>query len=226
MKKLLCLSLALCMVLLCAPIVHAETGETDEPLEVNTKVVDRFFEKDFKVFDREGVEITEEFYAAVTEPYQRGDYVFVYTYLKEHVHYAEAREVWVSGARASRQTVRVTRDVYAVVDDEIHGYAEWNSILGYADLTYIVDTNQGEIVSASTPVVRELELSHQHGDAEPTFTVTNKRAKVASDKLSADFSFHVKAEEMVRADWADGVNQMQLAFRYQSDFDFTEYVDY
>lgn len=54
-----------------------------------------------------------------------------------------------------------------------------------------------------------------------------KAAKAeASDKLSAGFSFHVKAEEKVRVDWADGVNQMQLAFRYQSDFEFTEYVDY
>ena len=114
------------------------------------------------------MDITDAFYAALTSEYENKNYSAILTYLQQHVSYAEATETVItpiapinskSVLRSSYDNIRVTKDFYKVVDDEIHGYARHNQFYGTVVLNYVVNSSEGEIISASTPTITHADLN-------------------------------------------------------------------
>ncbi len=233
MKRAICLIVSI--LFFCSLSVGTYAmGMTDEDCFQNANsrlIVDRFFSKQFTVYGKNGENITDEFYATLTAEYENGNYDVVLNYLQEYVSYAEATEKIVTpivaadgvvSPRSSHDNVSVIRSFYKMVDDEVHGYSDHNVIAGDAKLDYVVNSNEGTIVSASAPTIQWIELQYMYGDLPPTVTVSNRRATVASNSLSATFSFHVDASIYVQSIIYPEVNPMGLAYRYSADFSFTE----
>ena len=53
-----------------------------------------------------------------------------------------------------------------MVDDEIHGYARHNQFYGTVVLNYVVNSSEGEIISASTPTITLADLNRHYGDGK------------------------------------------------------------
>lgn len=193
-------------------------------------LVESFFTKQYTVYGLNGEDITESFYDILRPKYQSGDYAAIIIYLQQNVSYAEATVKEITpimtkdGLRSSYDNIRVTRDFYQVVDDEIHGWEGHNAIDGEVVLNYVVNSNEGEIVSASAPTITSVDMRQHFGELAPEITVSNRRATVAANKLYAVFSFHVHAYQHVQDSTDPGVEIMNIAYEYNADFSFTEYA--
>ena len=235
MKKVVSLVFTFLLVGCIAVNAYATSGfdgKTQQDLESEAMVY-RLFSKQYTVYGKNGVDITDAFYAALTSEYENKNYSAILTYLQQHVSYAEATETVItpiapinskSVLRSSYDNIRVTKVFYKVVDDEIRGYASHNQFYGTVVLNYVVNSNEGEIISASTPTITLADLNRHYGDGTPTITVSNRRAVVASNKLYATFSFHLLGEIQVVSDIYSEIDAFGIAYRYNADFAFTEYA--
>lgn len=227
MKKISSVLLVVLIVLLTG------TALADQPSsqldERNVRFVERLFSKTYSIYDNLGREITAEFYDCTTAMYQNGEYNSIIEYLLQNVSYAEfvTKETSTSATRSvgrsSHDNVKVIRDFYKIVDDLNHGLVRQNVIYGTVVLSYVVNSNQGEIISVSNPNVTEADLQYWYGDGTPSVSVSNKSAAISPDKFSATFSFTVNGKIVIESATNPEVNG--IAYRYEADFAFTEYVE-
>ena len=231
MKKLL--STLLVMSLICAGfLVGNAENRTIEPIK-NVGMFDRFYSKQYTIFNRAGEDITADFYEATTTSYLKKDYDAVFDYFDQHVYYAECfKEVPAMNLDSS---VFIQDDLAAnnlavrgvewgfvqAVDDENHGYSNHNIIEGDAYLEYTINTATDLIVSAKKPVITRVALFRQYGDLPPDITVTNRRAQVFGGGTHASFLFHVHADCLVYPYIYDEVNDWQIVYSYNADFNYT-----
>ena len=91
----------------------------------------------------------------MTSKHEAGDYAAIENFLLENVSEAEAcTKSFQPVARASTlRLMSVSRDFYKVVDDEIHGYEDWNAFYGEVELQYYVDTLTSTMTSAKKPII-------------------------------------------------------------------------
>lgn len=233
-EKTICACLIFLLMVCVAVTAYATDGTDIQSLQdaKNKVLIERFFSKQYTVYGKNGENITNDFYTMLTPEYENGNYDIILDYLEQHVSYAEASETVVMpiapnselGLHSSYDNIRVTKDFYQVVDDEIHGYAKHNQFYGTVVLNYVANSNEGEIISASAPTVTLVDLNHHYGDGDPVITVSNRRAVVASNKLSVTFSFHLKGEIQVVSDIYSEIDAFSIAYRYNTDIAFTEYA--
>lgn len=231
MKKLL--STLLVMSLICAGfLVGNAENRTIEPIK-NVGMFDRLYSKQCTLFNRAGEDITSDFYKATTASYLAKNYEAVLAYLKQHVYYAECFEEVPPMNRDSLVSIQDdcnadNLEVRAIewwflkhVDDENHGYSNHNIIEGDAYLEYTVNTTTDLIVSAKKPVITRVELVYPYGDLLPDITVTNRRAQVFGGGTHASFLFHVHADYLVYSYIYPDVNDLQITYSYNADFEYT-----
>lgn len=136
-----------------AATAPATTSQTE------TNFIDRFFTKDFTFLNKQGQDITDYFYETMTSKHEAGDYAAIENFLLENVSEAEAcTKSFQPVARASTlRLMSVSRDFYKVVDDEIHGYENWNAFYGEVELQYYVDTLTSTMTSAKSRLLSLLK---------------------------------------------------------------------
>ena len=226
MKKVTSLLLVFVLFFCSSVGIYAESGNERTVYDTKAKMLaDRFFADSFAVYDSNGADITAEFYAAITPKYQNMDYMGIAEYFMEYAKYAECISVEpASPLRSSRDTVTVTRGFVENVDDLRHGWENHNIIHGTVSLTYVVNSNEGEILSARKPSVVDIDLFHHYGDLIPEIEVSGKTAEISSDRQSATFSFDVYAFMRVYSEIYPEAGDMNLAYEYEASFSFTEYA--
>ena len=204
------LTLIFCMILN-VPSFAATAPATTSQTETN--FIDRFFTKEFTFLNKQGQDITDYFYETMTSKHEAGDYAAIENFLLENVSEAEAcTKSFQPVARASTlRLMSVSRDFYKVVDDEIHGYEDWNAFYGEVELQYYVDTLTSTMTSAKKPIIVFVEMQRGHGDLDPTITVSNRVGSINSNGTKAPFSFHVRSEFEVYSDIYPEVNDLYLA---------------
>lgn len=87
-------------------------GKTQQGLESEAMVY-RLFSKQYTVYGKNGVDITDAFYAALTSEYENKNYSAILTYLQQHVSYAEATETVITPIAPinSKSVLRSTRTI-------------------------------------------------------------------------------------------------------------------
>ena len=106
----------------------------------------------------------------------------------------------------------------------VHGFTGRNIIDGQVELRYVVNSNEGEIISASKPNILYVRLYYQHGELENSAEASQERVSISSDKSRAVFSFHVHGMEYIQDSTDIGTTLLGLAYQYEEDFSFTEYA--
>ena len=76
-------------------------------------MVYRLFSKQYTVYGKNGVDITDAFYAALTSEYENKNYSAILTYLQQHVSYPEATETVITPIAPinSKSVLRSTRTI-------------------------------------------------------------------------------------------------------------------
>ena len=87
MKKVVSLVFTFLLVGCIAVNAYATSGfdgKTQQDLE-SEEMVYRLFSKQYTVYGKNGVDITDAFYAALTSEYENKNYSAILTYLQQHV---------------------------------------------------------------------------------------------------------------------------------------------
>ena len=232
MKKYVSFCLALLLIFCFSSIAYADNELSSFASSSGryAEIASMFFTKQYTLYGKTGNDITSDVYDEITPLYESGRYEAVIEYLFQNIGYAEHITTETlpstSGLNSSSDTIRVTRDFYQVVDDQEHGFQNHNAIFGTVVLTYVVNSNQGEIIRASLPNVTARDLFHYYGDLEPRMSVSGRSASISSDNQSVTFSFTVSGTlEVQSEDIAPEINAFNLAYSYSADFSFTEYAE-
>lgn len=227
MKKIICIVLALSMLFAFSLTSYAESKLIVEEKPNAYKVVDRFFEKEFQMYNSEGEDISSLFYSTMTNKYDNGNYEEILAFLKNYVVFAESFSVHrntdnetSADTRSINSTESATWDFYQIVDDQVHGYTDHNVIFGTADLEYQYNSSTGLITSINALYV-DADLMYEYGDLSPSVSVTNRSYSITGGGTGARYSFKVSARCYVQSDLYGEVNQMDLAFRYSASFSHT-----
>lgn len=233
MKKIISIGLSILFVLCMSSIAYAENDTAPVKRlqsEEDAAIASMFFNKQYVIYDKNGGDITNTFYAAITPMFYSGNYAGVMDYFQENARHAEAITkdttpvLTKSGLRSSHDNVRVVRDFIRSVDDVVHGFTGRNIIDGQVELRYVVNSNEGEIISASKPNILYVRLYYQHGELENSAEASQERVSISSDKSRAVFSFHVHGMEYIQDSTDIGTTLLGLAYQYEEDFSFTEYA--
>lgn len=226
MKKVISVLLSLAIVFSLSFCSFAGNTGTDVSAKL-VEVVDRFFEKDFQLYNFDGENITELFYSTMTEFYAIGDYESIGEFLNANVEYAESshssRAVTCAtfgqllAPLSMNPTTNLTWDFYQTVDDEIHGYEDHNAIYGTAEVVYQYDSSTNLITRINSLNV-DADLFRYYGDLSPSISVRNRSYSIQNGGANARFSFRVDADCLVQSDIYSEVNDLGLAFSYSASF--------
>jgi len=197
-RKMICVLLA---ATLCVSMnAYAAINETPIGASRNQILAERFFLRDYTIWDFNGNDITTAFYQLMTPAYQIHDYDLIANFIRTNVDRAEAFEY--SDAMLLGESVLVTKYCFDwfLVDDLIHGREDHNAFSYEAKLRYKYDAEEDIITHGYAPDVYYYDLDSYYGNLPPEFDISNESYLVTADGSYIEYFFDFAAYIYVQSD--------------------------
>ena len=203
----------------------AATQEVEIVADETISLIDRLFSIHPDIYSKEGIDITGSFYRATEEAYSVGRYDYISAYMDENLGYAEA-VICESGDGiapcASYTPVSVKKWKMQYLREEIRDMEKHNYVSYYVTMNCVYNTNEGEVLSASKPIV-EIDSYQMFGGVSAEFEDIYTTATISSDKSSVDYAFERKMRIYISE--IDGIMPLYLAYRYTFSDSYTIYPE-
>lgn len=224
MKKMVCILLI--VVMLIGTSVYAIDGTISvipENSEKDFLLVERFFLRDYTIWDEQGNDITSAFYAATLPAYRIGDYTTVADYVRTHVGYAEATDISDTTIQGNSVLVTKYHFDWFFVDDLVHNRENHNAFSYEARLKYYYDAEEDTITGGFNPDVYFCDLDSYFGDDPPEFEITNEDYSIAFNRTHINYFFDFAASIIVRSE--DYPEANGLAYYYEGSVEIRKHAE-
>ena len=224
MKKMVCVLLVAVMVISMSVYATDEIiSVVPETVEKDRMLVERFFLRDYTIWDEQGNDITSVFYENMMPAHRMADYTTIAEYVRAYVGSAEATEISETAAQGTSVLVTKYHFDWFFVDDLIHGRENHNAFSYEARLKYYYDAELDKITGGRNPDVYFCDLDSYFGDDPPVFEISNEDYAIAFNGSHINYYFDFAASIIVRSEdypEADG-----LAYYYEGSVEVRKHAE-
>lgn len=195
------LSLVLALIMICSAMgVMAFAAEPEPASQVDGySRIEKFFTRDYTIFDKSGNDITTIFYDEMTPYYEDGDFDSISEYISQNVGYAEYFKVTEYTPPPYSRAYAEKYIEWNFVDlrlpstaKDFHGNPlNYNEVEINSSMWFGYDDEERVIITAGAPYVSYIYLIQQYGGNEPTYSIPNSTYSISPNGQDITFSFTV-----------------------------------
>lgn len=194
------LSLVLALIMICSAMgVMTFATETDSGQVDNYRLVEKFFTRDYTIWDKSENDITTTFYNEMTPYYEAGNFGVISEYISQNVGYAEYFDVTEYTPPPYSRAYAEKYIEWGFVDEKLPttatdfngNPAHHNTIEIESSMWFGYDDEERVIITAGAPYVSYMNLIQTFGGNEPTYSVSNSTYSISPNEQDITFSFTV-----------------------------------